>query len=280
MTYREILPAPALRPFVDRFWTRTSSGAAREGASLILPDGCLDVIARLDRGGEARVVGAMSCAQVIPPLGEAQVVAVRFRPGGAAAMLQLDAATLTDRAVRLAELDAPVGGSRGARQLEALLEPRGAKARGPRACDRAIEQVIDRGVAALERWLLGRLPSIQRPDPLIAHAIGRLFGGCAPSVSELARELGTSRQHLRRLFLRHVGIAPKELGRIARLQRAVAHLQRFPELALARAAAHLGYFDQAHLARELRLLTGISATAVRAQAGSILPIHSLLTAAD
>ena len=70
MTYREILPAPALRPFVDRFWTRTSSGAAREGASLILPDGCLDVIARLDRGGEARVVGAMSCAQVIPPLGE------------------------------------------------------------------------------------------------------------------------------------------------------------------------------------------------------------------
>jgi methylphosphotriester-DNA--protein-cysteine methyltransferase len=121
---------------------------------------------------------------------------------------------------------------------------------------------------------------VSAPDPLVAHAVARLFSPAAPSTSALAAELGYSRQHLRRLFLHHVGLAPKELGRIARLQRAVDHLQRFPAHALARAAVALGYFDQAHLARELRLLAGISATDVRAHPGSIFPIRSLFAGAD
>lgn len=340
MSYREHLPAPALAPFVDRFWTRTSGCDERGGrrargerhepdgddASWVLPDGCIDVIVRVDRGGEARVVGTMSQAAVVPAQGAAQMAAVRFRPGGAAAMLGLAAIELADRTEPLAALGplgctlestlerscelAMKGESRGAaaaRRQSGRAEERRALAMGEReALDAAREARrviaasrrderrpelaadggrvsslgIERALAAMERWMLGRLSSVRAPDPLVAHAVTRLFGAAAPSTSELADELGVSRQHLRRLCLRHVGLAPKELGRVARLQRTVDHLQRFPAHELASAAIALGYFDQAHMARELRLLAGVSATQVRAQAGSIFPIRSLLGGAD
>lgn len=277
MSYREHLPAPALAPFVDRFWTRASGGDERHergsqddgvAASLVLPDGCIDVIVRVDRGGEARVVGTMSQA-VVSAAGAAQMAAVRFRPGGAAAMMGLAAVELTDRTEPLAAL-----GAMG-RELGAALEHTTDRGGGS-----VSSLTTGRALAAMERWMLGRLSSVRAPEPLVAHAVTRLFGAAAPSTSELAEELGVSRQHLRRLCLRHVGLAPKELGRVARLQRTVDHLQRFPAHELARAAIALGYFDQAHMARELRLLAGVSATQVRAQAGSIFPIRSLLGGAD
>lgn len=343
MSYREHLPAPALAPFVDRFWTRVSELDERAGrgerserneadgdaASLILPDGCIDVIVRVDRGGEARVVGTMSQAAVVSAAGAAQMAAVRFRPGGAAAMLGLAAGELADRAEPLAALgaigrelesalkrshalalkgssqrDATPGRKSGSAELRRAIatSERGEldASRGSRrafgatspedlaaardgvthAADRSGGSATERALAALEGWMLGRLALVRAPDPLVAHAVARLFSPAAPATSALADELGVSRQHLRRLFLHHVGLAPKELGRIARLQRTVDHLQRFPSHAMAQAALTLGYFDQAHMARELRLLAGVSATQVRAQASSIFPIRSLLGGAD
>ena len=246
MSYREHLPAPALAPFVDRFWTRTSGHDARgesderrrrdehrgrderhgrgkrvdDAASLILPDGCIDVIARVDRGGEVRVVGTMSQAAVVPASRGAQMAAVRFRPGGAAAMLGLGGVELADRTEPLAALGAIERG------LRVALE---------RACTtRSMAPATERALAAMERWMLGRLSSVRGPDPLVAHAVARLFGPAAPSTSALADELGVSRQHLGRLFLRHVGLAPKELGR----HRAVAtHGRSSAALPVARVGA-------------------------------------------
>jgi AraC-like DNA-binding protein len=76
---------------------------------------------------------------------------------------------------------------------------------------------------ALERWLLARLDGV-RSSPVAAHAIGRLVAGTR-SLSELARETGWSRQWLARECKRRVGISPKRLSRVARLQRAIIALQ-------------------------------------------------------
>ena len=94
-------------------------------------------------------------------------------------------------------------------------------------------------------------------------------------VGELAADLGWTRQHLGRVFRQQVGIGPKELARICRLQRAVHRLQRTPDVELARVALELGYFDQAHMARDFRELAGVTPATVRAAAGSIFPIPSL-----
>ena len=44
-------------------------------------------------------------------------------------------------------------------------------------------------LAALERWLLGRAAASPGPDPLVAHAVARLFGAAPPHTDALAEIL-------------------------------------------------------------------------------------------
>lgn len=249
MPYQELLPHPALRPFVDRFWMRTSSGD--QGPLRILPDGCIDVLVG---GQDSFVVGAMTRALVLPAHAPIRTVAVRFRPGGATPFLRVPAHELTDQRVDCKDL--------GARWL---------------ACDALLEaEELTTSVRLLERALLARLARIDAPNPLVAHAVRALNGPVQPSVAQLARALGLTRQHLAREFRAHVGISPKELGKVARMQRAVACIQR-GRTTLAAAAANAGYFDEAHMDRDFRELVGATPRTTRA-AGSIRPILSLFDA--
>lgn len=254
MSYREHAPHPALAPYVDRLWW----GAAPAGAPPvhILPDGCLDVIVDLagPGGPTARVIGAMTRAVVVAAREPARIVAVRFRPGAAAAFLRVDADRLTDATAPLSALGAP------------WLRPD------------AVAAARDLPTAArrLERALLARLAYADALDPRVTHAVARLAGPAAPTIAALGADLGWSRQHLARTLSAAVGVSPKLLARIARLQRAVIGLAD-PFLAIADVAVAVGYYDQAHLARDLRQLAGVTPAAARA--GSIRPIRSLYGAA-
>lgn len=247
MAYRELVPHPALRPFVDRLWARQGEGQAE--VVRVLPDGCIDLLVA---GGRCFVVGAMTRALIHREARDGWCVAVRFRPGGAVPFLRVMAEELTDRRVDGADL--------GLRWLEA---PALGEAAGP-------WQAVER----LERALLARLPEVRPPEPLVDHAVRALLAAAPPSIDQLARRIGWSRQHLARAFRAHVGVGPKELGKVARLQRAVAGVQR-GQLTLAGAAARAGYFDEAHMDRDFRQLVGVTPRAVRSAAGSIRPIPSL-----
>jgi AraC-like DNA-binding protein len=249
VTYKEVAPHPALSPYVDRLWySATDVGAP---PLRVLPDGCMDVIVDLDAGG-ARAIGTMTRAVVVLPHGPSRSVAVRFRPGAAVHFLRVDAGELTDENVELAAL--------GARWFPAL----------PDTDDLAS------AARHLERSLLGHLRAVRAPDPVLAHAVARLSSAVPPTIAALGRETGWSRQHLSRRFRADVGVSPKQLARVARLQRAMVALQRSPRAPLAAAAVELGFFDQPHLARELRDLAGITPlAAASASEGSIRPIASL-----
>ena len=252
MSYREILPHPALRAWVDRFWVREPETGAG-GPDCILPDGCVDVLIGLDSRA-VHVVGTMTEALHV----QAQPVstaAVRFRPGAAAALLGVAAHELTDCRVPLAELG------------RSWLSPRALEAASPSAALRV-----------LEASLLARLDGAAL-QPAVARTVELCFGSTPPTVEGLAREVGWSRQRLRRVLLDEVGISAKQLLRVGRLQRAVDQLQRRPRASLAQEAVRLGYFDQAHMCRDFRELVGLSPGAVRAAPRTIFPIRSLLAGA-
>lgn len=234
LAYTELAPPPDLAAYVDRFWLRTALRGDPGPLRRILPDGCLDVIVDVDRGA-AELVGTMTRALEVADA-PADQVAVRFKPGTAAALARCALSELTDRQAAIAELgiagDALVG--------------RVSEAATPRA-----------RLAALTGWLRRRLAGAPPPDPLVARAVIRLSEAEAPRVEHVVRELGVTRQHLARAFRREVGITPKELVRIARVQRAAAALGD-GGVTLARLAAELGYFDQSHLAHDVRELVGIT----------------------
>jgi AraC-like DNA-binding protein len=253
--YAEHRPAPALRPLVACYWSR-SEPAAAGAVHRVLPDGCSDIIIELAGGGvragdaadvaEPRsmlVVGAMTRPLVVPAADEERFVAVRFRTGWASALLGVPAAALADECVPLEDVW---------RDAAALHD---AIAAAPTAADR---------LRALERELARRLPAAAEPPRDVRAAVGLVLEtGGRMSVDALARTLGVTRQHLARRFAQHVGVTPKTLCRIVRA-RCVLERVRRDRARGARAvswsaiALDAGYYDQAHLIADFGELTGLT----------------------
>jgi len=201
----------------------------------VVPDGCIDIVWTQGRG--ARVVGPNTTAFLVALDAGVAVVGARMRPGAASALLGVDAASLRDGSVALAD----VWGD-DARRLEDRLE-------------RSEQQRVEVLLAALDTCAR----RAAAPDPLVHAAVERLRDPVA-RVETLARELDVSARQLRRRFDAAVGYGPKRLARVLRLERAVARARAGDELALAAAGA--GYADQAHLTHDCRALAGVPPSAL------------------
>lgn len=107
-------------------------------------------------------------------------------------------------------------------------------------------------VRALDAWLLTRiLNERQGPDMRSAQAACKILSK-VNRVDIAAERLGMSRRHLSRVISLHLGVSPKALIELYRLERSICALQsRSGEAAE-------GYSDQAHQIREWRRRLGIT----------------------
>ncbi|MFI1964577.1 helix-turn-helix domain-containing protein [Streptomyces pathocidini] len=109
--------------------------------------------------------------------------------------------------------------------------------------------------AMLDRLLAVRLFSGPAFSPQIDWAWRTLLrtAGRTP-VGQLANEAGWSRRQLERRFLQQVGLPPKSLAQVIRLQAALRHHRR--GLTWADVAGTAGYHDQAHFTRSFKAMIG------------------------
>jgi AraC-like DNA-binding protein len=93
-------------------------------------------------------------------------------------------------------------------------------------------------------------------------------GASAPRVATLARQLGVTDRHLRRVIVNETGIAPRHFARIQRFHALLraSDLASRPEWAAL--AAHHGYADQSHLIREVQDLAGVTPTRLHEERGA------------
>jgi AraC-like DNA-binding protein len=179
----------------------------------------------------------MSTALIsVPPRGAVSLLGVRFRPGEAFAFLRgLPARGLRDALVPLRDAVPAFARDVGDR----LASLPGTPAR-LRALDALLLRTRDRA-----------------PDARVRRAILELERGPGViRVASLATSLGVGERQLERLFDERVGVGPKMLGRVARVQRLLERLARGEPLA--HAATELGFADQAHLTRDVRDLAGLT----------------------
>lgn len=110
--------------------------------------------------------------------------------------------------------------------------------------------------------------SRRRDDPAVRRAASMLLDRLSrpPSLAELARELGLSREHLVRRFGAVHGMPPMAWALQRRLARARALLRA--GASPAETAAALGFADQAHLTRLFGRTAGTTPGRYRAAAGS------------
>ena len=254
MQYREHVPAAPLAQSVACIWTLEGNASERgEAPQPILPDGRAefvihlgDAFARVDRGAIERQPSAIFAGQLdrpltLQPAGRIAVLGVRFRPDGAARFTRVPQHEFVGRTV-----DA------------SLASPSLANvARRVRDCTASLPdavRVVERVLAAGARHDPG-----DRRVASVVDAIVRSGGRVA--IEDLAAQIDVSRRQLERLFLRDVGLPPKQFARITRFQRAIRLLSDGASPARGTRAAHAsGYADQAHFIRDFREFAGCAPT--------------------
>jgi AraC-like DNA-binding protein len=120
--------------------------------------------------------------------------------------------------------------------------------------------------ALVDAAIRARLADTAPVDAGIEWSLRRIAdSGGAPTIADLAAELGWSHRRLIARYRDAVGLPPKLIARIVRFERLAALVSEDPLTDWANAALACGYFDQAHLAREVRMLADITPTELRMQ---------------
>lgn len=247
-TFITRVPAAALRPWVTRIvgYQERSAVALRqvEPASLSIP-----LIFSL--GGAFRIgFGPEPPAAVGDFVGGPYAGPVTIRSDGAAACVQID---LTPAgAFRL--LGLPLAELNGRLVDPAVLIGRDADALRHRLLA-AADWPARLGLA--ESFVATRIAGADRSLPAdVSWAYGRLVAMSGQvRIRSLFEEIGCSKRHFIGRFSQAIGLKPKEVARIARLNAAVSLLGD-QSLTLAGIAADCGFADQAHMTREMAVLAG------------------------
>ncbi|WP_330296170.1 helix-turn-helix domain-containing protein [Streptomyces sp. NBC_00503] len=126
--------------------------------------------------------------------------------------------------------------------------------------------------ALLDEVFCARLEHGPPSAPEVRGALARLWAGSAP-LTRVTAETGWSARTLRARFREQVGLSPKAVARVFRLQHALRLLAA--GTAAAHVAAACGYHDQAHLSREVKAMTGLPPSQFVRLRGGLAPGSAL-----
>lgn len=80
------------------------------------------------------------------------------------------------------------------------------------------------------------------------------------SIKGLEQKLGICTRQLQRHFLAKIGISPKEMSKLIRLNSAFCSLETDPGISLTNLSYEAGYYDQSHFYRDFKSISGVSPT--------------------
>ncbi len=287
----------ALEPYVERYWTvrwdRRGLPAYRSqvlthpSVNLSIEDG--DGMRHGCRLPGTFLHGVVSTRFEVDLVGRGRVRAVKFRPGGYTALV--DVAVPPDSVRRVGGVPW-CAGPRG--RPDEAVSRQDLVAVGPYADDADSADAAERGpdpvgvpgldVDALQARVLAedddaaavRLldealvplahdPATEYLDLLHVLAV-MMHDSTVTRVGQAAAELGISVRSLQRIFGRYLGVGPKWVLRRYRLHDAMAAIDAGEGADLAALAAGLGWFDQAHFSRDFQDEVGMPPSQYRSRA--------------
>ncbi len=251
MHYQTYEPHPDLAPLVKCHWTLEVPAAADAERQRIVPDGCLELafilgddIKRYVNETEfilqprAMVLGQTTAPFYIEPQGYVNTFAVRFYPYGFANFV-------TVPIKGLANTETP---------LTALFEPVAAK-----GLEQSIVEATDtmQRIEVVERFLLDRLHNKATIDRVVKATVDALLASNGSrSINAILAADPSKRRQLERKFMKQIGMSPKQLGKVIRLQTALCLLLGEKASSLTEIAYESEYYDQSHFIKDFREFTG------------------------
>lgn len=225
MSYAEFLPHPALRSYIDAYWTVRISEKGVPYQHRILPDCCADIIYNIG-SSESSLVGTMTTFKDSISIPGSFAIGIRFKPGAIAAFYRLNLNEVTNLAVPYQ--------------------------------DKQLAEIIKRGKnlqQKLDHYFLNKLDIAQPPIAAVMEDISMFKGQL--SVADLIGRHAMSERKLERLFKLHTGVSVKGMIRLVRFTNVLTAIRK-KEISLTHIAYTAGYYDQAHLCNEVKAFTGLT----------------------
>jgi len=252
MDYQTYLPQEALAAFIKCYWTLNAPKQGTEERQRIVPDGCMEMIFHagdlyrqyLADGSFVLQPTYFVFGQITQPLdiaatGETRIFSVRFHPDGCLPFINMPIADMDNKAIALEELYGDKG-----------------KLLGESVC--AAKEVTTQ-INLVENFLLQQIQQKETSDRIAALSVQTLLDLKGQlTVDELADQLQVHRRLLERRFASVIGLSPKQLAKIIRLQATLKMMGEGKYDNLTALAYENGYFDQAHFIKDFKEFTGVT----------------------
>ena len=253
MDYQTYEPHPDLNALVSCYWTLEVPKTDDPQKQRIVPDGCIEMafilgddIKRYTSDSDfilqprAMVLGHTMQPFFIEPTGFVKSFAVRFYPYGFANFITTPISDLVDKETPIDQLFE----SESAAELERnMIEA----------------DCTEQRISTIENFLLARLSEENTINRVVKNTVDSMFASKgSASVNSILKDDPSKRRQLERNFKKQIGVSPKQLSKVIRLQTALKMLLNDEAENLTDIAYQSDYFDQAHFIKDFKEFTGIN----------------------
>lgn len=251
MNYQTFQPNSDLHAFIKCYWTLEVPAGHNPEKQRIIPDGCIEMafilgddIKRFTSETEfilqprAMVLGQTMEPFYIQPTGDVDTFAIRFYPYGFANFVNTPVRNLANRETPISLLFGEVAAN---------------------ALEQNIINAADthQRIEIIETFFLGMLTEKTTIDQIVKSTIDALLATSgSTSINSILKEDLSKRRQLERKFIQQIGISPKQLGKVIRLQTALKMLLNPKDETLTQIAYESQYYDQNHFIKDFKEFTG------------------------
>lgn len=253
MNYQTFQPHSDLASFVKCFWTLEVPAGFSSEKQRIVPDGCIEMafilgddIKRYTSENDfilqprAMILGQTIEPFYIKPTGYVNTFATRFYPLGFANFVTIPIKTLANKETPIEELFGKTPAKELARKI-------------------ILATNTQQRIEIIEHFLLSTLNDSVIIENIVKSTVDMLLStkGNLP-INAILKEDISKRRQLERKFVTHIGISPKQLGKVIRLQTALKMMLSQKGESLTSIAYESDYYDQAHFIKDFKEFTGVN----------------------
>lgn len=118
---------------------------------------------------------------------------------------------------------------------------------------------VQERINLVEIFLLNSLSRLETIDHIVRSTVETILTGNGQlSINELSGQINVNRRQLERKFHLAIGLSPKKLSKIIRLQVALSNLLAKGSTSFTSLAYENDYYDQAHFIKDFKELVGVT----------------------
>lgn len=253
MHYETFKPNSNLKSLISCYWTLEVPAVSNAQKQRIIPDGTIEMafilgddIKRYTSEDKyiiqprAMVIGQTIDSFYIEPTGSVNTFAIRFYPYGFANFVSIPIKNLANKETPLKMLFREKVANKLEQKIKEALNT---------------SERID----IIEEFLLKKLNEENTIDYIVKTTVDALLETKGSvSINKILENDLSKRRQLERNFKKQIGVSPKQLGKVIRLQSALKMLLNKRTENITDIAYKSEYFDQAHFIKDFKEFTGIN----------------------